>query len=77
MPPIPYQLLAVQKDIAAGKRRWAKVKTLLSWFGQKGRGKHVVETIKTPWTKPVCSPARSSRRWRTPLHRVQGVDRDR
>jgi len=46
MPPIPYQLLAVQKDIAAGKRRWAKVKTLLSWFGQKGRGKHVVQTIQ-------------------------------
>ena len=46
MPPIPHQLLAVQKDIAAGKRRWAKVKTLLSWFGQKGRGKHVVETIQ-------------------------------
>ena len=46
MPPIPHQLLAVQKDIAAGKRRWAKVKTLLSWFGQKGRGKHVVQTIQ-------------------------------
>lgn len=47
MPPqIPYQLLTVQKDIAAGKRRWAKVKTLLSWFGQKGRGKQVVQTIE-------------------------------
>ncbi len=46
MPPIPYQLLAVQKDIAAGKRRWAKVKTLLSWFEKKGRGKHVVQTIQ-------------------------------
>lgn len=46
MPQIPYQLLTVQKDIAAGKRRWAKVKTLLSWFGQKGRGKHVVQTIQ-------------------------------
>lgn len=46
MTPIPHQLLAVQDDIAAGKRRWAKVKTLLSWFGQKGRGKHVVQTIE-------------------------------
>ena len=47
MPPqIPYQLLTVQKDIAAGKRRWAKIKTLLSWFGQKGRGKQVVQTIE-------------------------------
>ena len=46
MPPIPDQLLAVKKDIAAGKRRWTKVKTLLSWFGQKGRGKHVVQTIQ-------------------------------
>ena len=42
----PNQLLAVKKDIATGKRRWAKVKTLLSWFGQKGRGKHVVQTIR-------------------------------
>ena len=46
MPPIPHQLLAVQKDIAAGKRRWAKIKTLLSWFGKKGRGRHVVQTIQ-------------------------------
>lgn len=46
MPQIPDQLLAVKKDIAAGKRRWAKVKTLLSWFGQKGRGKHVVQAIR-------------------------------
>lgn len=43
---IPDQLLAVQNDIAAGKRRWAKIKTLLSWFGKKGRGKHVVQTIQ-------------------------------
>ena len=46
MPQIPYQLRKVQKDIAAGKRRWAKIKTLLSWFEKKGRGKHVVETIE-------------------------------
>lgn len=46
MPQVPYQLRNVQKDIAAGKRRWAKVKTLLSWFGQKGRGKQVVQTIQ-------------------------------
>lgn len=46
MPPIPDQLPAVKKDIAAGKRRWAKIKTLLSWFGQKGRGRHVVQTIE-------------------------------
>ena len=47
MPPqVPYQLLTVQKDLAAGKRRWAKIKTLLSWFEKKGRGKHVVETIQ-------------------------------
>ena len=46
MPQIPHQLLAVQEDIKAGKRRWLKVKTLLSWFGQKGRGKNVVQTIE-------------------------------
>ena len=46
MPQIPHQLLAVQEDLKAGKRRWLKVKTLLSWFGQKGRGKYVVQTIE-------------------------------
>ena len=46
MTKIPKKLLTIQTDIAAGKRRWAKVKTLLSWFGHKGRGKHVVETIQ-------------------------------
>lgn len=46
MPQVPYQLRTVQRDLAAGKRRWAKVKTLLSWFGQKGRGKLVVQTIQ-------------------------------
>ena len=52
MPPqIPHQLLTVRKDIAAGKRRWAKVKTLLSWFGQKGRGKQVVQTIQEALTE--------------------------
>lgn len=45
MPPIPDNLLAVRRDIEEGKRRWAKVKTLLSWFGKKGRGKSVVEDI--------------------------------
>ena len=45
MPQIPHQLRAVEKDIAAGKRRWAKVKTLLSWFGHKGRGRNVVQAI--------------------------------
>lgn len=43
---IPTQLQAVREDIAAGKRRWAKIKTLLSWFGKKGRGKHVVQSIQ-------------------------------
>jgi len=43
---IPDQLLSVKKDVAAGKRRWAKIKTLLSWFEKKGRGKHVVQTIQ-------------------------------
>jgi len=43
---IPDQLLSVRKDVAAGKRRWAKIKTLLSWFEKKGRGKHVVQTIQ-------------------------------
>ena len=46
MPQIPYQLHAVQKDIASGKRRWAKIKTLLSWFGHKGRGRNVVQAIR-------------------------------
>lgn len=65
MPPIPHQLLAVQEDIAAGKRRWAKIKTLLSWFGQKGRGKLVVETIQESlneaglFTRPEFTPPRS------------------
>ena len=62
MPAIPHQLLAVQEDIAAGKRRWAKIKTLLSWFGQKGRGKLVVETIQEAlneaglFTRPEFTP---------------------
>ncbi len=43
---IPDQLLSVKNDVAAGKRRWAKIKTLLSWFEKKGRGKHVVQTIQ-------------------------------
>ena len=65
MPPIPYQLLAVQKDIAAGKRRWAKIKTLLSWFDNKGRGKHVVQRIQEAlneaglFTHPEFTPPRS------------------
>ena len=65
MPQVPYKLRNVQKDIAAGKRRWAKVKTLLSWFGQKGRGKHVVETIQDALneagliTRPEFTPPRS------------------
>ena len=42
----PPQLQAVRSDIEAGKRRWAKVKTLLSWFGRKSRGKHVVQAIQ-------------------------------
>ena len=46
MPSIPDQLQAVRKDLATGKRRWAKIKTLLSWFGKKGRGKYVVQDIQ-------------------------------
>ena len=46
MPVVPRQLQVVRQDIEVGKRRWAKVKTLLSWFGKKGRGKHVVQTIR-------------------------------
>lgn len=48
---IPNELLAVVYDLAAGKRRWAKVKTLLSWFGKRGRGKHVVQAIRGALTK--------------------------
>ena len=44
--PIPEQLLSVAEDTRSGKRRWAKVKTLLAWFGWKGRGRLVVETIR-------------------------------
>ncbi len=55
MPPIPDQLLAVKKDLVAGKRRWSKVKTLLSWFGKKGRGKHVVQTIRAALDKTDLS----------------------
>ena len=59
---IPDQLLAVQNDIAAGKRRWAKIKTLLSWFEKKGRGKHVVQTIQEALDKSrlFTSPAFTS-----------------
>ena len=65
MPQLPSQLLAVQKDIAAGKRRWAMVKTLLSWFKKKGRGKQVVKTIQDAlneaglFTHPEFTPPRS------------------
>ena len=65
MPQIPDQLLGVKKDLAAGKRRWAKIKTLLSWFGNKGRGKHVVQTIQEAlneaglFTDPAFNPPRS------------------
>ena len=55
MPPIPDPLLAVRKDIETGKRRWAKVKTLLSWFEQKGRGKNVVEAIEKALTETRLS----------------------
>lgn len=56
--PVPRELRAVADDIAAGKRRWAKVKTLLRWFGKKGRGKYVVQSIQEAlsevqlWTEP-------------------------
>ena len=43
---IPSKLQAVADDLAAGKRRWAKVKTLLGWFDNRGRGKHVVKNIR-------------------------------
>ena len=48
---IPKELLAVVEDITAGKRRWAKVKTLLSWFGKKGRGSVVKQTIRDALTQ--------------------------
>lgn len=43
---VPGQLLQVAEETRNGQRRWKKIKTLLSWFDQKGRGKHVVETIR-------------------------------
>ena len=45
MPQVPSQLQAVKRDLEGGKRRWAMVKTLLSWFGRKGRGKIVRQNI--------------------------------
>ena len=48
---IPKELLTVVEDLTAGKRRWAKVKTLLSWFGKRGRGKHVVQSIRDALTE--------------------------
>lgn len=36
-PPIPSQLYQVAEDLATGKRRSAKVRTLLAWFGRKRR----------------------------------------
>ena len=43
---IPHELSNVVKSIQAGKRRSAKVRTLLGWFGHKRRGSSVVWTIR-------------------------------
>lgn len=44
------KLQAVANDVEAGKRRWAKTKTLLSWFGYKRRGKQVEQMIREALT---------------------------
>ena len=72
MPQVPSQLQAVKTDLEGGKRRWAMVKTLLSWFGKKGRGKNVVETIQEALNETgLFHPSRVHFRKRTRLHRVQ------
>lgn len=43
---IPHELSNVVTSIQAGKRRSAKVRTLLGWFGHKRRGSSVVWTIR-------------------------------
>ena len=43
---IPYQLRDAAQSLQAGKRRRAKVRTLLAWFGQKRRGSSVVWTVR-------------------------------
>ena len=45
------KLRAVADDVKAGKRRWAKIKTLLSWFGYRRRGKHVEQIIREALTQ--------------------------
>ena len=59
---IPDQLQEIRKDIEDGKRRWAKGKTVLAWFGKKGRGKHVVRAIQEALkeTRLVTEPEFSS-----------------
>lgn len=44
--PIPQQLKDIAQSIQDGNRRRVKVRTLLSWFGQKRRGSSVVWTIR-------------------------------
>lgn len=43
---IPNQLKDAAQSLQAGNRRRVKVRTLLSWFGQKRRGSSVVWTIR-------------------------------
>ena len=43
---IPDQLVDAARSVQAGSRRRVKVRTLLSWFGQKRRGSSVVWTVR-------------------------------
>ena len=43
---IPHQLKDTAQSLQAGNRRRVKVRTLLTWFGQKRRGSSVVWTIR-------------------------------
>ena len=43
---IPDQLVDAAQSVQSGSRRRVKVRTLLSWFGQKRRGSSVVWTVR-------------------------------
>ena len=64
-PDSPTSYSPSKRTSTAGKRRWAKVKTLLSWFDNKGRGKLVVQRIKEAlkeaglFTHPEFTPPRT------------------
>lgn len=43
---IPEQLQQVAEDVRSGRRRWAKVRTLVGWFGAFRRRRRIVKSIR-------------------------------